>query len=286
MPAAQAQGLQSLLKGCGVAMVQPFGLDPRQILRQALHRQLHQQQGLRPTEPLQWTIITTLPDPQQQLQGQGVGQSRRSLPLGRGLPLGAPGEGKRTPTVLLEQGESDEIRSVSHDKDIGTPSSPATTTQHQYICTSKRSCVVAMEFQHSPLPLQPRRQRLTLPLAGERVAAGFPSPADDYVEVGIDLNEQLIRHPTSTFFLRVSGDSMTGAGIQDGDLLVVDRSLDPRPGRVVVAVLDGGFTLKRLTRHQGRLRLEAANPDYPALELHRCGDVQIWGVAIHVIHPL
>ena len=143
-----------------------------------------------------------------------------------------------------------------------------------------------MEFQHGPLPLQHRRSRLALPLAGERVAAGFPSPADDYMEVGIDLNEQLIQHPTSTFFLRVSGESMLGAGIHHGDLLVVDRSLDPRPGRVVVAVLDGEFTLKRLTQHQGRLRLEAANPAYPPLELHRCGDVQIWGVAIHVIHPL
>jgi len=141
--------------------------------------------------------------------------------------------------------------------------------------------------QRNPLlPLQPKRTQRFLPLAGERVAAGFPSPADDYVEVGIDLNDQLIRHPTSTFFLRVSGDSMIGAGIHDGDLLVVDRSLDPRPGRVVVAVLDGAFTLKRLARYRGRLRLEAANPEYPALELHRCGDVQIWGVAIHVIHPL
>lgn len=143
-----------------------------------------------------------------------------------------------------------------------------------------------MDVRHQPLPLQHRRSRLALPLAGERVAAGFPSPADDYVEVGIDLNEQLIRHPTSTFFLRVSGESMLGAGIHHGDLLVVDRSLDPRPGRVVVAVLDGEFTLKRLVQHQDRLRLEAANPAYPPLELHRCGDVQIWGVAIHVIHPL
>ena len=143
-----------------------------------------------------------------------------------------------------------------------------------------------MDVRHQPLPLQHRRSRLALPLAGERVAAGFPSPADDYVEVGIDLNEQLIRHPTSTFFMRVSGESMLGAGIHHGDLLVVDRSLDPRPGRVVVAVLNGEFTLKRLVQHQGRLRLEAANPAYPPLELHRCGDVQIWGVAIHVIHPL
>ena len=138
----------------------------------------------------------------------------------------------------------------------------------------------------NPQPLQQRRLRLQLPLAGERVSAGFPSPADDYVDVGIDLNEQLIRHPTSTFFLRVSGHSMSGAGIHDGDLLVVDRSLDPRPGRIVVAILDGAFTLKRLARHRNRIRLEAAHPDYPALELHHCGEVQIWGVAIHVIHPL
>ena len=138
----------------------------------------------------------------------------------------------------------------------------------------------------TPQPLQQKRLRLELPLATERVAAGFPSPADDYIDVGIDLNEQLIRHPSSTFFLRVSGHSMNGAGIHDGDLLVVDRSLDPKPGRIVIAVLDGAFTLKRLVRHQGRLRLEAANSAYPPLELHRCGDVQIWGVAIHVIHSL
>ena len=136
------------------------------------------------------------------------------------------------------------------------------------------------------MQLERQREPLSIPIASEYVAAGFPSPADDYMEMGIDLNEQLIRHPSSTFFLQVSGESMTGAGIHDGDLLVVDRSVDPRPGRVVVAVLDGAFTLKRLVRYRGRLRLEAAHPNYPALELHRCSDVQIWGVAIHVIHPL
>ena len=120
----------------------------------------------------------------------------------------------------------------------------------------------------------------------ESVSAGFPSPANDYLDIGIDLNEHLIRHPISTFFLRVSGDSMTNAGIQHGDLLIVDRSLDPRPGNVVIAVLDGAFTLKHLKRHEGRLRLEAANPNYPSLELNQYNDVQIWGVAIHVIHSL
>jgi DNA polymerase V len=137
-----------------------------------------------------------------------------------------------------------------------------------------------------PLPLRGQRKPLRLPLASSSVAAGFPSPADDYIDVGIDLNEALIRHPSSTFFLRVSGDSMVEAGIQHGDLLVVDRSLEARPGQIVVAVLDGAFTLKRLVRHRGRLRLEAANSAYPPLELNQCGDVQIWGVAIHVIHPL
>ena len=138
------------------------------------------------------------------------------------------------------------------------------------------------------VPLSPalNQTRQALPLGAGRVAAGFPSPATDHVEQRLDLSEYLVLHPEATFFLRVKGDSMTGAGIQHGDLLVVDRSLEARPGRIVVAVLDGAFTLKRLARHQGRLRLEAANSAYPPLELHQCGDVQIWGVAIHVIHSL
>mgnify|MGYP003326135786 FL=1 len=97
---------------------------------------------------------------------------------------------------------------------------------------------------------------------------------------------QLIAHPSSTFLLRVNGESMLAAGIHHDDLLLVDRSLEPRPGRVVVAVLDGAFTLKRLERHRGRLRLQAAHPDYPPLEIEHCGELQIWGVATHVIHPL
>jgi DNA polymerase V len=134
--------------------------------------------------------------------------------------------------------------------------------------------------------LRPQRPERTLPLAGASVAAGFPSPADDYVESRIDLNDVLIRHPSSTFFLRVSGDSMRGAGILDGDLLVVDRAIEPRAGLVVVAVLEGAFTLKYLTRHRGRWRLEAAHPDYPPLELAERDDARIWGVAIHAIHSL
>ncbi len=138
----------------------------------------------------------------------------------------------------------------------------------------------------SHLALKRTHSSLVLPLAGESISAGFPSPADDYLEVGIDLNKQLISHPASTFFLRVSGHSMNGAGINDGDLLVVDRSLDPHPGNIVIAILDGAFTLKRLTRHLGELRLEAENPDYPPLKLNNYGEVQIWGVATYSIHTL
>ena len=129
-------------------------------------------------------------------------------------------------------------------------------------------------------------RRLALPLAAASVAAGFPSPADDYIESRIDLNDVLIRHPSSTFFLRVSGDSMRDAGIHDGDLLVVDRAIEPREGLVVVAMVEGAFTLKFLRRHQGRWRLEAAHPDYPPLELSDSDDTSIWGVAIHAIHRL
>ena len=118
------------------------------------------------------------------------------------------------------------------------------------------------------------------------VVGGFPSPADDYNEAGLDLNSLLIPHPISTFLWRVSGEAMQGAGIFDGDLLLVDRSLQPRPGRVVVAVFEGAFTLKRLERFRGGLRLQAAHPAYPPIDLTSAMELQIWGVATHVIHPL
>ena len=120
----------------------------------------------------------------------------------------------------------------------------------------------------------------------ENVTAGFPSPAEDYIDIGIDLNEQLIENPSSTFFLRVSGQSMTGAGIYDGDLLIVDRSLNARPGQIVIAILDGDFTVKQLTYHQGQIYLEAHHPNYPSIDLRNYGEVQIWGVAIYAIHDL
>jgi DNA polymerase V len=130
--------------------------------------------------------------------------------------------------------------------------------------------------------LNPNRQ--ALPLGAGRVAAGFPSPATDHVEQRLDLSEYLVLHPEATFFLRVKGDSMTGAGIHHGDLLIVDRSLSPASGRVVVATLNGELTVKRLHRSRGKLTLKAENPAYPDIAVNDEHEFQIWGVVAHVVH--
>ncbi len=129
-------------------------------------------------------------------------------------------------------------------------------------------------------------KKLLLPLISECIPAGFPSPAENYIDSSIDLNEELIRNPASTFFLRVQGESMSNAGILDGDLLIVDRSLEPQSGHIVVAILNGCFTLKQLTYRKNVPYLEAAHPNYSALDLRHYENVEIWGVAIYAVHSL
>lgn len=118
------------------------------------------------------------------------------------------------------------------------------------------------------------------------VAAGFPSPADDFLENRLDLNQLLVRHPAATFFVRVSGDSMIGAGIHSGDLLIVDRSLDANHKRVVIAVVDGQMTVKRISREGKIVRLLAENPEYHPIIIEEGTGLEIWGVVTHVIHNL
>jgi DNA polymerase V len=130
----------------------------------------------------------------------------------------------------------------------------------------------------------PEAPNTTRPLLSSRVEAGFPSPADDHVERTLDLNEELITHPAATFFLRAGGRSMQGAGIHDGDLLVVDRSVPSENGAVVVAVVDGEFTVKRLTRTAAGMVLAAEHPDYPPIAIGPETDVRIWGVVTWVLH--
>jgi DNA polymerase V len=118
----------------------------------------------------------------------------------------------------------------------------------------------------------------SLPLYGSRVAAGFPSPADDYLEATLDLNRYLISDAPATFMVRVKGDSMIGAGISEGDILVVEKGRAAQHQQIVLAIIDGEFTVKRLYHHAGRLALLPENPAYPAIEINDQQELTIWGV--------
>ena len=128
-----------------------------------------------------------------------------------------------------------------------------------------------------------KNKKLTLPLYNAPVSAGFPSPADDYIECELDLNEHLIRYPAATFFVRVSGDSLIKALIAPGDILVVDRSLEARSGDIVVAILDGEFTAKRFLKKGHRITLLPENEQYPSIEIKEHMDFLVWGVATSLV---
>ena len=119
---------------------------------------------------------------------------------------------------------------------------------------------------------------MPLPLFAGEVRAGFPSPADDHMEGEFDLNELLISNPPASFLVRVSGESMKEADICHGDLLIVDRSVEAHDGHIVVACLDGEFTVKRLRQVGKRVWLQPANVDFPRIEVNRERDFQVWGV--------
>jgi DNA polymerase V len=127
---------------------------------------------------------------------------------------------------------------------------------------------------------------LHLPSFSAPVSAGFPSPADDLIDKKLDLNEALIAHPAATFFVRVQGESMKDAGILDDDLLVVDRSLTPKNGQVVVAVINGEFTVKKIKKDKNRLFLIPENKKFSPLEITEEMDFMIWGVVTYAIHSL
>lgn len=132
----------------------------------------------------------------------------------------------------------------------------------------------------------PELSKLDLPVFIARITAGFPSPAADYEEGKLDLNDYLIKNPPATFIVRVAGDSMTGAGIHEGDLLIVDRSIEPAHNKVVIAIVDGQLTVKRLKIKQGKLSLEPENDNYPVQNITQGMEFEVWGVVTNVIHPL
>lgn len=122
------------------------------------------------------------------------------------------------------------------------------------------------------------------PIFTSRVQAGFPSPADDHLEDSLDLNTHLIQHKESTFFVKAQGESMLGAGIHQGDILVVDKSLTPKSGKIVIAVVDGEFTVKRLHKYKGIITLKAENPEFEDIKIEGTTELIIWGVVTSVIH--
>ena len=126
--------------------------------------------------------------------------------------------------------------------------------------------------------------RLDLPLAGTAIAAGFPSPAEEYVEIALDLNKELIKHPASTFYARVKGDSMVDAGIHDGDLLVIDKALEPKEGAIAVCYLDGEFTVKRLAVQEEGVYLMPANAEFKPIRITEENEFLVWGIVAYVIH--
>ena len=123
-----------------------------------------------------------------------------------------------------------------------------------------------------------------IPLMNSAVAAGFPSPAEDHLDLPIDLNKYLVKNPAATFYVRVDGDSMDEAGIHQGDLLIVDRSESHGTGSVVLAVLNGEFTVKKLIKKGNELYLESSNSAYAPIKIEIETDFKIWGVVTYVIH--
>ena len=131
-----------------------------------------------------------------------------------------------------------------------------------------------------------QRERVGLPLYLAPVEAGFPSPAEDYLDRRLDLHQHLVRNEAATFFLRAHGESMLGAGIHDGDLLIVDRSMDAAHRKVVIAALDGELTVKRLLHREGRVLLAPENPRFEPIDITESESVHIWGVVTYVVHKL
>ncbi|MDD4609890.1 MAG: translesion error-prone DNA polymerase V autoproteolytic subunit [Bacteroidaceae bacterium] len=128
-----------------------------------------------------------------------------------------------------------------------------------------------------------QEKELLLPMAEESIRAGFPSPAQDYMELSIDLNRELIAHPSSTFLGRVTGDSMVEAGVEAGDILVIDKSLDPQNGDMAVCSIDGEFTLKFIHIQQGVVWLMPANKNYAPIAIEQENDFRVWGVVTYTI---
>lgn len=141
----------------------------------------------------------------------------------------------------------------------------------------------ALTLEQVPVIPTPNTVHIEIRLLSHRISAGFPSPAADYAEDGLDLNEFLVRNKTATYMFTVRGDSMIGAAIENGDKVVVDCSVAPAHGDIVVAVVNGEFTIKRLHKHQGQVELHPENPAYLPITFAEGSELQVWGVVVGVV---
>lgn len=168
-----------------------------------------------------------------------------------------------------------------HAKNIDFPGFPVPALPKAWLLQLDGLALYPLEGVE-PLPLW-------LPLVLQKACAGFPSPAADYQEERLDLADLLIQHPAATFLVRASGESMINEGIMDGDLLIVDRSIKPVSGHIVLAALNGELAVKKLRYEGGRRRrayLESANPQFPPIEITGNDEFVIWGVVAHAVHHL
>ena len=199
------------------------------------------------------------------LMDNPVDNKRGGSRLGAGRKKGSSVYGESTKAVRIPESMIPEIKTMLNIRrqQTGNPNPPPDA------------------LHPAPYP-----NKVPLPLFTGKVAAGFPSPADDYIEKTLDLNELLVQKPAATFFVRAEGESMLGAGIHPDDILVVDRSIEPAPGKIVICALNGELTVKRLSSRDGRLILAAENSAYPDIDIHDDIDMVIWGVVTSVIHAL
>lgn len=225
--------------------------------------------------PLPAESLSNTPQPS---PSPSAGATRGGTRPGAGRPKGQGRWGEPTTSVRVPQSQVGVVKNwLGELADLNS-----VINQHRSLPDSDRLAAAGMTR------LLPTEINAMLPLVlySGRIAAGFPSPADDYADERIDLNHHLVRHKEATFFLRVQGDSMLGAGIHDGDLLIVDRAIDATDGKVVIASLDGELTVKRLSVRGETVRLVPENPAYPIIEVSREQDLVIWGVVTNVIHAL
>ena len=127
-------------------------------------------------------------------------------------------------------------------------------------------------------------EEVLVPIFTSRVQAGYPSPADDHLEGTLDLNSHLIHNRESTFFVRAQGESMIDAGIYPGNILIVDRSISAKSGKIVIAIIDGEFTVKRLHKYRGKITLKAENPEFKDIHVNEDSELIVWGVVTSVIN--